>query len=212
MEYFLNFDNFLANFFLFFKIRPENSKMLGITDCKTGAKLVLDGEPFVVTWNQFSKTGRQGGVMKTKLRNLANGVVIEKTFQGSDKIEPADIGFRRAQFLYKSGDDFEFMDQETFETVSLAGEILGNAVNFLVEGAEVDLLFFNGNPINIQLPPKMKFKIEYAEEGARGDTKNNVQKPAKIETGFELKVPLFIGTGDEIIVSTETGEYVERAK
>ncbi len=186
--------------------------MLGITDLKLGKKIVWEDEPYVVTWNQFSKTGRQGGVMKTKLKNLKNGATFEKTFQGSDKVEPADINFRKAQFLYANGEDYEFMDNESFESVSLTRDVLGTAANFLTDGIDVDLQYFNGTPINIQLPPKMRLKIGYTEGGARGNTQSNVQKDGKLETGYEIKIPLFINTGDEIIVNTETGEYAERAK
>jgi len=186
--------------------------MLSLAEIKHGKRIVLDGEPYLVTWNQFSKSGRQGGVMKTKLKNLKSGSVFEKTFQGSDKIDEADITFRKAQFLYATGDDYEFMDQETFETATLTKEVLGTVANFLTDGADVDLQYFNASPINIQIQPKMKFKIAYTEPGAKGDTKNNVQKDAELETGYQIKVPLFINTDDEIIVNTDTGEYVERAK
>lgn len=186
--------------------------MLGITDVKTGAKIELNGEPYIVTWNQFSKTARQGGVMKAKLKNLITGKTMEKTFQGSDKIEAADVVFRKAQFLYANGDDYDFMDQESFETVTLNKEVLGTAAHFLSDGIEVDLQYFNGNPINIQLPPKMAFDVEWAEPGVKGDTASGGNKNARISTGYELKVPFFIDAGERIMVNTDTGEYSEREK
>lgn len=186
--------------------------MLGITDMKVGATVQIDGEPYVVTWNQFSKTARQGGVMKTKLKNLLNGRVMEKTFQGSDRIEDADVAFRRAQFLYASGDEYEFMDQETFETVSLDKEVLGEATDYLIDGMDCDLQYFNGNPINIQLPPKMTFEVIETEPGVQGDRAQAGSKPATLETGCIVKVPPFINKGDKIIINTLSGEYVERAK
>ena len=186
--------------------------MLGLSDCKTGVKLVLDGEPYIVVWNQFSKTARQGGVMKTKMKNLITGKVMEKTFQGNDKVEEADVVFRKAQFLYANGADYEFMDNETYETVTLGADILGDSTGFLVDGMNCDLQLFNGVPINIQLQPKMTFKITYTEPGVQGDRANGGTKPATISTGKVIRVPLFIAQGESVVVNTDTGEYVERAK
>lgn len=186
--------------------------MLGITDLKVGTAIVMDDTPFIVTWNQHSKQARGGGVMKTKLRNLITGGSLDRTFQGNDKIEEADLSFRKAQFLYKNGDEYEFMDQETFETVSLQADVLGTATNFLLDGADVDLRYFGEIPIAIQLKPKMTFEVTDAEPSAKGDTKTSVQKNAIIETGYELKVPSFVNTGDKIVINTDSGEYVERGK
>jgi elongation factor P len=186
--------------------------MLGLSDCKTGAKLVLDGEPYIVVWNQFSKTARQGGVMKTKLKNLLTGKVMEKTFQGSDRVEEADVVFRKAQFLYKNENEYEFMDNETYETVTLSEDVIGDMSGFLVDGMNCDLQLFNGEPINVQLQPKMTFEIVYTEPGVQGDRANGGTKPATISTGKVIRVPLFVSQGDKVVVNTESGEYVERAK
>lgn len=186
--------------------------MLGITDLKVGTKVVIEGAPYVVTWNQHSKQARGGGVMKTKMKNLINGSVLERTFQGADKIEPADIGFRRAQFLYSQGETYEFMDQESYETISLGKEILGEATHFLVDGMDVDLLYFGERPINIQLPPKITFEIIQADPGVQGDRAQGGTKPAVIETGYTIRVPLFVNQGDRVVINSDTGEYVERAK
>lgn len=150
--------------------------------------------------------------MKTKLKNLISGSVIEKTFQGSDKVEPADIGYRRAQFLYRNGDEFEFMDQETFDTVNFSAEVLGDQIDFLLEGMDVDIQYFGTRAINMQLPPKMTFEIIETEPGVKGDTAQGGTKNAVIDTGFNVKVPLFITKGEKIVVNTTNGEYVERAK
>ena len=187
-------------------------KMLGITDLKIGQKIKIGGEPLVVVWNQHSKQARGGGVMKTKLKNLISGAVVDRTFQGNEKIEPAEINFRSAQFLYKNGENFEFMDLENFEIISLTVEILGDAKNFLLDGADVDLQYFDNRPINIQLKPKLVFEIIETEPGAKGNTTSNVTKNARIATGLEIKVPIFIEKGEKIILNTETGEYVSRAK
>jgi len=186
--------------------------MLGISDCKTGAKLVLDGEPYIIVWNQFSKTARQGGVMKTKMKNMITGKVMEKTFQGSDKVEGADVVFRKAQFLYSAGEDYEFMDNETFETITLTKEVLGEATNYLVDGMDCDLQLFNGTPINVQLQTKMTFEIIETDPGVQGDRVNGGTKPATISTGKVIRVPLFVAKGEKVVVNTDTGEYTERAK
>lgn len=186
--------------------------MLGITDLKLGTTIQLDGVPFIVTWNQHSKQARGGGVMKTKLRNLLTGNSIERTFQGSDKIEAADISFRRAQFLYVNGDEYQFMDQESFETVDLTKDVLGEGINFLVDGMDVDLQYFEGTPINVQLPPKMTLEVAQTDPGVQGDRSQSGTKPATLESGFVARVPLFINQGDRIVINTGTGEYVERAK
>ena len=186
--------------------------MLGITDLKTGVKIQLDGAPYLVTWSQHSKQARGGGVMKTKLKNIVSGSTIERTFQGHDKIAPADIGFRRAQFLYANGDDYEFMDQESFETVNFEKEQLGDMVFFLRDGMDVDIQYFENRPINIQLPPKMEFEIVETEPGVIGDTAAGGNKLAVTDTGYTVKVPLFIKKGEKIFINTDTGDYCERVK
>ncbi|MCK5460831.1 elongation factor P [Candidatus Gracilibacteria bacterium] len=186
--------------------------MLGITDLKVGQYLVLDNTPYLITFNQFSKSGRQGGVMKTKMKNLLTGSVMERTFQGSDKIEPAEITYKKAQFLYSNGDNFEFMDNDTFEQMIFSRTQLGETIHFLSDGMDCDIQYFNGNPINIQLQPKLTFKIIETEPGIKGNTAGTVTKNATIETGYELKVPPFIEKGEKIVVNTLNGEYIERAK
>jgi len=186
--------------------------MLGITDLKIGTKIQIDGALYVVSWNQHSKQARGGGVMKVKIKNLETGSVLERTFQGADKIEEADVAYRRAQFLYVNGDEYQFMDEETYDTVTLSKEKLGEAVDYLTDGMEVDLLYFGENPINIQLKPKLTFKVIETEPGVQGDRAQAAMKPATLETGKIVRVPPFINAGDEIVVNTDTGEYTERAK
>ena len=163
--------------------------MLGISELKAGKNIQMEGQPYAITWNQFSKSGRQGGVMKTKMKNLITGGTVEKTFQGSDKVEPADITYKRAQFLYASGDDFEFMDNENYEQMTFTREQLGGTVNFLSDGMDADIQYFDGNPINVQVQPKMTFIIADTEPGVRGNTAGNVTKDATLDTGYVLRVP-----------------------
>jgi elongation factor P len=186
--------------------------MLGITDCKKGAKVKYNGDPYVIVWNQFSKSARQGGVMKTKMKNILTGKVMEKTIQGSDKMEEADLAYRDAQYLYANGDVCSFMDMETYETIDLSRESLGDTANFLVDGMDCTLLLFEGKPVNVQVPAKMEFTIAQTDPGVQGDRSSAGTKPATLGTGWVIRVPLFVNTGDKVVVNTDTGEYVERVK
>jgi len=184
--------------------------MYEITDLKIGTNISIDDEPFRIVWNQFSKTGRQGGVMAVKMKNLRNGKVIPKTFQGADKIIPAEIAMKKAQFLYKDAGGFNFMNSEDFEQFSLSEEAVGEAGKFLQDGEECDLMYFDGDPINVSLPIKMEFAVVETMPGVKGDTASGGSKPATLDCGITVQVPLFIGEGEKIRINTETLEYVER--
>lgn len=186
--------------------------MLNISDIKTGKKIVLDGEPFAVIYNEHSKMGRAGAVMRTKLKNLTNSAVMEKTFQSSDKVEEADISKSKAQFLYIEGEQFNFMDSETYDQFSINKEALGDAPCYLTEGLEVTLLNFNGNPINIELPIKVTLEVTEAPPGLKGDTQSGGDKLVTVETGAKVTTPLFVETGDKIIINTERGDYVSKSQ
>jgi len=185
--------------------------MLEITELKIGTNISLDGEPFRIVWNQFSKTGRQGGVMAVKMKNLRNGKVIPKTFQGADKIQPAEILMKKAQFLYKDSAGFNFMNSEDFEQFPLSEEAVGECGQFLKDGEEYDLMYFDGTPINVNLPVKMEFVVAETMPGVKGDTASGGSKPATLDCGITVSVPLFISEGEKIRINTETLEYVERA-
>lgn len=184
--------------------------MYVIAELKAGRAVVVDGEPFLITWNRFSKQGRQGGVMSTKLKNLKNGNVIQKTFQGNDKLEPADVGYKKCQYLYSSGDSFTFMDLTSYDQFELSSDSVGEGAKFLVEGQEVDSLVFAENPIGIQLPPTVNLKVIETPPGVKGDTAAGGTKFAELESGAKVSVPLFINEGDTVKVNTETGDYMER--
>ena len=185
--------------------------MLGITDIKTRKNIILNGEPFAVLYHEHSKTGRAGAVLRTKIKNLKTGAVRERTFQGADKIEEAKITKSKAQYLYKEADDYFFMDSENYDQFSLPRSVLGNAPDYLVEGMEVVILNFSGNPINIEIPVKVKLKVVEAPPGIKGDTAGSGGKVVVLETGINVTAPLFIKEGDELIINTEKGEYAERA-
>jgi elongation factor P len=146
------------------------------------------------------------------MRNLLTRAVFDKTFKASDKFKQPDLETVEASYLYSDGDGSYFLDQVSFETITLAPEKLGDALDFLVEGAIIQVDKFNGNPIGLQLPSQVELKVEYTEPGVRGDTASGgVTKPAKLETGMEIKVPFFIKTGEVVKVYTETREFAGRA-
>jgi elongation factor P len=186
--------------------------MLSISDLKTGKTISLGNEPYLVTFHQHSKTGRAGAVLRTKLRNLKNGAVLEKTFQGSDKIEEAEMTKSKAQFLYRDGKEYFFMDTANFDQFSLPESVLGEFTNYLLEGTEVTILVYGITPINIELPVKMEFKVVEAPPAIKGNTADGGSKQVTLETGIKVNTPLFIRQGDIIRINTETGEYTERAR
>lgn len=185
--------------------------MIGISDIKTGKNIVLDGAPYQVMYHEHSKTGRAGSVLRTKIKNLVTGAVLEKTFQGADQVQEADISKSKAQFLYKEGNDYSFMDNESYEQFSLSKDVLGASVNYLIEGTEITVLNFSGTPINIELPVKVKLKVVEAPPGIKGNTVSTGGKVVTLETGLKVSAPLFVDEGDEIIINTEKSEYVSRA-
>lgn len=185
--------------------------MLSISDIKSGKNIVWEEIPYAVLYHEHSKTGRAGAVLRTRLKNLLTGAVLEKTFQGSEKVYEADITKSKAQYLYKEGASFAFMDMESYEQFTLSAESLGNAVNYLIEGTEVLVLNYNANPINIELPIKMTLKVVEAPPGIKGNTVSTGGKMVTLETGLRVSAPLFVNEGDSIIVNTEKGEYVSRA-
>jgi elongation factor P len=184
--------------------------MYSLTDLKVGTAIQLDGESYIVTSSQHSKQARGGGVMKTTLKNLVTGGTIQKTFQGNDKIDPADVAYSRAQFLY-ADDMFHFMDSETYEQFSLPADNIGDLAKFMVEGQNVDIQNINGAPVNVKVPPKVNLKVTETQPGVKGDTASGGSKPATLETGLVVNVPLFINEDDVLRINTETGEYSERA-
>lgn len=185
--------------------------MLNINDLKPGVKAIFNDQPHVVVSAEHSKSGRSGAVLRAKIKNLITGAQFEHTFAGAEKLEEAEITNKKAQFLYRDSDLFYFMDPVSFEQFELTKAQIDKDAGFLKDGEEVEIMYFEGTAISIQLPIKMKFKITYTEPGFKGNTATNVLKPATIETGAEVKVPIFIKEGDEIIIDTRSGEYVERA-
>jgi elongation factor P len=185
--------------------------MLNFNEIKTGKVLQVNNEPYLIINSSHHKMGRSGAVLKVKMKNLINGNVLEKTYQGNDKAEEARTENKKASFLYKDQDEAYFMESSSFEQVSISLENIGESEKFLKEETDVDLLYFNDNPVAVKLPIKMDFKVTSSPPGVRGNSSGNVNKQVEIETGAKITAPLFINEGDIIKINTETGEYVERA-
>jgi elongation factor P len=174
----------------------------------------LDNTPFLCLDVEVNTPTARGGqtLVRLKMRNLLTRAVFDKTFKASDKFKDPDLQKVQASYLYSDGDGSHFLDQESFETLTLPEEMIGDALDFLVEGAIIELHKYNGNPIGLQLPLHVELAVAYTEPGARGDTAGgNATKPAKLETGIEIRVPPFIKEGEKIKVSTETREFAGRA-
>lgn len=186
--------------------------MYVIADLKPGKAIVIDGDPYLITWSQFSKSARQGGVMATKMKNLKTGSVVQKTFQGSDKIEPADVGYRKVQFLYGDAESgYTFMDLTTYDQFVLDQDTVGESMVYLVDGQECDALVFEENAIGINVPATVDLKVVETIPGVKGDTATGGTKPATLESGLTVNVPLFIQEEEVIKVNTDTGTYMSRA-
>lgn len=182
------------------------------TDLKKGVVVQIDGKPFrVIEYNQ-KVVGRGGSIVNVKIKNLIDGSVIPKTFKGQEKIESAEVNNQTVQYLYSDGQNFYFMDPETFEQFQIPADIVDDAKNYLKEGDNLVLQLFNSRVINVELPKNLYLQVTYTEDVTKGDTTSNVMKDATLETGFIIKVPAFIKTGDIVSVDTATGEYRERKK
>ena len=183
-------------------------------DIKRKMFFELEGAPYHCLDVEISTPTARGGqtLVRLKMRNLLTKAVFDKTFKAGDKFKEPDLALVPASFLYADNEGGHFMDQESYETHTFNADMLGDALDFLTEGLIVQIQKFNGNPIAIQLPQHVELTVTYTEPGARGDTASgNVTKPAKLETGIEVKVPLFIKEGEKIRVSTETREFASRA-
>ena len=188
--------------------------LIDAIDIKRKMFFEFEGTPFHCLDVEVNTPTARGGqtLVRLKMRNLLTRAVFDKTFKASDKFKEPDLEMVKASYLYSDGDGSHFLDQESFETHSLSAEMMGDALDFLVEGAIVELHKYNGNPIGLQLPLQVELEVSYTEPGARGDSSSsNVTKPAKLETGIEIRVPLFIKEGEKVKVSTETREFAGRA-
>jgi len=178
-------------------------------DFRKGMKIELDGAPYVIVDFQHVKPGKGGAFVRTRLRHLQLGSVIDRTFRAEEKVPLADFEERRAQFLYRD-DRFHFMDLDTYDQLALSKEEMGEAAAYLKEETEVTILYHKGAPIGVELPTFVELRVVRTDPGLRGDTASGGSKPATLETGAVVSVPLFIGEGDTLRIDTRTGGYIER--
>lgn len=185
--------------------------MLSITELKKGTIFVQNNQPYKVIEYAQKQMGRGGSIVNVRIKNLMDGSVREQTFKGSDKLEEADVTNKKVQFLY-GDNELNFMDQESYDQFAIDREVVGLPADFLKEGQECVAQYFSGNVINVEVPIKVELKVKQADPAVKGDTVSNVTKNCTVETGKNLQVPMFIKSGDVIIVDTRDGSYVERKK
>ena len=185
--------------------------MLTMNDLRNGVTITEAGDPWVVIATDFMKKAQRRPVMRTKLRNLRTGQVVDRTFKQGDSIPEADVGKVKAQFLYEAGGQYTFMDQSTFEQYGLQASSIGAASAFLSAGTVVDLITFEGGPVAVQLAIKMTRRVTSAPPGIRGDSASNISQDVVLEGGMKMRVPLFVREGDLVLVDTRTCEYAGKA-
>jgi elongation factor P len=183
---------------------------MNITDVKKGALVLYQDQPHEVLWSQFMRMQQRKPVMQTKMRNLITGRVVEYSFKAGESIEEAEVTKQKAQYLYTDDTGAHFMNNETFETVDIPKNLSEDKIGYLKDGDEVILRYFDEKPISLELPVKVELKVKDTPPGIKGDTSSGGNKPATLETGLIVNVPLFVKEGDVIRINTETGEYAER--
>ena len=179
------------------------------SDVRKGLKLTMDGNPYVVVDFQFVKPGKGQAFTRLKIKNLVNGNVLERTMKSGEKIEPADVEERSATFSWEEGDQLVFVDSNS-EQIYVDKVKIGEDARWIADGQKVDIIFFNGNPINLSLPAHVVLQITTSEPGIKGDTASGATKPATVSSGATVNVPLFVKEGEWIKIDTRTGEYIER--
>jgi elongation factor P len=184
--------------------------MISTSDFFRGMKIDIDGEPYIIIEFQNARTAQRRANVTTKLKHLITGQVLEKTFSSGTQFEDPDFETKTMQFLYNDGENFHFMDTTTYDQIAISAEAVGDNKWYLLENHEYELLFFKNRAINIDLPTSVVLEVVESEPAVKGDRVSNVMKGAKLETGLEVKVPIFIKEGDKIKVDTRDGKYLER--
>jgi len=179
-------------------------------DFKNGMVLNLDGQLWSVVWFQHHKPGKGGAVVRSKLKNVLSGKIVDKTFNADVKVDVASVDRRDMTYLYHDGEAFVFMDAETFDQLPISADTVGDAAHFLLENQSAVVAMHEGTPLYLELPASVELTIAYTEPGLQGDRSSAGTKPAKLETDYEIAVPLFVTTGDKVKVDTRTGEYLGR--
>jgi elongation factor P len=180
-------------------------------DLKNGMTLDIEGQLWNVVEFQHVKPGKGPAFVRTKLKSVLTGKVVDKTFNAGVKIEVAILEKREMNFLYKDGEDFVFMDNKTFDQTNISAAVVGDAVNYMLENTEAIVAVHEGNPLYIELPASVELLITYTEPGIQGDRSSGGTKPATVETGIEIQVPLFIKQDEKVLVDTRNGSYLGRA-
>ena len=186
--------------------------MIDVNDLRKGVTFEYDGQIYKVLEYSHNKPGRGNATIRTRLRNLKTGATLDRTFQSGDRVQDIRLDHHQVTYLYRDGDLFYFMDTETYEQPALTSETLGDSISYLKEGQAAKLTFYEDEAIEIELPTAVDLEIVEAEAGVRGDTATGGSKPATLETGAVVRVPLFINEGEVIRVDTRTGEYLARGK
>jgi elongation factor P len=181
-------------------------------DLRKGLKLIIDGEPYVVTVFDFSKPGKGQALYRTKMRNMITGIQIERTYRPGDTFEPAQLDERAMQYLYKENDNYHFMDNQSYEQTTIREDALGDAKNYLTENLNVKILMFGDRALGVDLPNFVNLRVTQTENWVKGDTSGADSKPATVETGYVLRVPPFVQEGELITIDTRTGDYSTRVK
>ncbi|MDR2892415.1 MAG: elongation factor P [Deltaproteobacteria bacterium] len=184
--------------------------MYSTPDFRKGLKIEVDGVPYDIVDFQHFKPGKGGAMIRTKLRNILTGRMQDITFRSGEKVGRADLETREMQYLYRDGDDLIFMDQTTYEQLHIKVETIDGKEGYLKESQMVQVLLYKGEPIDFELPVSLVFEVTNTEPGVKGDTVSNVSKPATVETGLIVQVPIFVNLGDRIKVDTRNGEYLGR--
>lgn len=177
---------------------------------RKGLKIEMDGEPFVITDFQHVKPGKGGAFVRTKMKSLITGNTLDKTFRSGEKVDVPDLEEKKMSFLYKDEEGYCFMDTQTYEQMTLTEDQIEDALGYLKENVEVEVLLHNGSPIGIELPMFLALQIVETDPGVKGNTVSGGSKPAKLETGLTIQVPLFVNSGETVKVDTRTGQYIER--
>ena len=184
--------------------------MYSTTDFRKGLKIEIDGTPFEIIEFQHFKPGKGGAMVRTKLRNILNGRVLDNTFRSGEKVERPNLESRDMQFLYHEGEQLVFMDMTTYDQMHMDAEATDGKANYLKDGQECRVLLYNEKPLDIEIPASLVLEVTETEPGAKGDTVSNVTKPATLETGVVIQVPIFVNLGDRVKVDTRTNGYLGR--
>lgn len=184
--------------------------MYSTTDFRKGLKIEVEGTPYEIVEFQHFKPGKGGAMVRTKLRNFLNGRMQDITFRSGEKVGRPDLEVREMQFLYREGTDLIFMDLTTYEQFPIAADSTDGKAGYLKDSQLVQVLLYQGRPLDLELPPSLVFEISDTEPGVKGDTVSNVTKPATLETGLVIQVPIFVNAGDKVKVDTRSGAYLGR--